>query len=98
MEFATFADRAGTIDDEAADLEIVAHVRDLLADAGDDTDERAEPQTLELVARFAQEVQQAQDLTTARRANPSALRCTARTVNPHKQRTSPWRIRHGQPA
>ncbi|SDC86895.1 ATP-dependent DNA ligase LigA [Natrinema hispanicum] len=54
MEFATFADRAGTIDDEAADLEIVAHVRDLLADAGDDTDERAEPQTLELVARFAQ--------------------------------------------
>lgn len=54
MEFATFADRAGTIDDEAADLEIVAHVRDLLADAGDDTDEGAEPQTLELVARFAQ--------------------------------------------
>ncbi|ELZ21392.1 ATP-dependent DNA ligase LigA [Natrinema limicola] len=54
MEFATFADRAGTIDDEAADLEIVTHVRDLLADAGDDTDEGAEPQTLELVARFAQ--------------------------------------------
>ncbi len=54
MEFATFADRAGTIDDEAADLEIVAYVRDLLADASDDTDEGAEPQTLELVARFAQ--------------------------------------------
>ncbi|QCW02036.1 ATP-dependent DNA ligase LigA [Natrinema pallidum] len=45
MEFATFADRAATIDAEPADLEIVAHVRDLLADAGSD---------LEIVARFAQ--------------------------------------------
>ncbi|MFA9416835.1 ATP-dependent DNA ligase LigA [Natrinema sp. HArc-T2] len=54
MEFATFADRAGTIDAEAADLEIVAYVRDLLADAGDDADEGADPETLELVARFAQ--------------------------------------------
>ncbi|MBZ6496528.1 ATP-dependent DNA ligase LigA [Natrinema longum] len=45
MEFATFADRAGTIDAEPADLEIVAHVRELLAEAGDD---------LEIVARFAQ--------------------------------------------
>ena len=53
MEFATFADRAGTIDAEAADLEIVAHVRDLLA-AGDDACEGAKPETLELVARFAQ--------------------------------------------
>lgn len=60
MEFATFADRAGTIEAEPADLEIVAHVRDLLADAGDDSEERrssqdaVEPQTLEIVARFAQ--------------------------------------------
>ncbi|WP_226041880.1 ATP-dependent DNA ligase LigA [Natrinema sp. DC36] len=45
MEFATFADRAGTIDAEPADLEIVAHVRELLVDAGDN---------LEIVARFAQ--------------------------------------------
>ncbi len=45
MEFATFADRAGTIDAEPADLEIVAHVRDLLADAGDE---------IEVVARFVQ--------------------------------------------
>ncbi|MFD1564141.1 ATP-dependent DNA ligase LigA [Haloarchaeobius amylolyticus] len=54
MEFATFADRAGTIDAEPADLEIVAHVRELLADAGDDACGGAEPQTLEIVARFAQ--------------------------------------------
>jgi len=54
MEFATFADRAGTIDAEAADLEIVAHVRDLLTDAGGDAGDGTEPQTLELVARFAQ--------------------------------------------
>ncbi|MFC6765549.1 ATP-dependent DNA ligase LigA [Natrinema soli] len=60
MEFATFADRAGTIDAEPADLEIVAHVRELLAEAGDDSEERrssgaaVEPQTLEIVARFAQ--------------------------------------------
>ncbi|ELY63984.1 ATP-dependent DNA ligase LigA [Natrinema versiforme] len=45
MKFATFADRAGTIDAEPADLEIVAHVRELLADAGDE---------IEIVARFAQ--------------------------------------------
>ncbi|SEV88994.1 ATP-dependent DNA ligase LigA [Natrinema salifodinae] len=44
MEFATFADRAGTIEAEPADLEIVAHVRDLLADADD----------VEIVARFVQ--------------------------------------------
>ncbi|QLK26213.1 ATP-dependent DNA ligase [Natrinema zhouii] len=60
MEFATFADRAGTIDAEPADLEIVAHVRELLAEAGDESEERrssgaaGEPQTLEIVARFAQ--------------------------------------------
>ncbi len=60
MEFATFADRAGTIEAEPADLEIVAHVRDLLADASDDGEERrssenaVEPQTLEIVARFVQ--------------------------------------------
>ncbi|WP_222918955.1 ATP-dependent DNA ligase LigA [Natrinema sp. SYSU A 869] len=60
MEFATFADRAGTIEAEPADLEIVAHVRDLLEDAGDDGEERrssgavVELQTLEIVARFAQ--------------------------------------------
>ncbi|WP_254764087.1 ATP-dependent DNA ligase LigA [Natrinema marinum] len=60
MEFATFADRAGTIEAEPADLEIVAHVRDLLADAGNDGEGRrsskdaVEPQTLELVARFVQ--------------------------------------------
>ncbi|QCS42689.1 ATP-dependent DNA ligase LigA [Natrinema versiforme] len=60
MEFATFADRAGTIEAEPADLEIVAHVRELLADAGDDSEERrdsqdaVEPQTLEIAARFAQ--------------------------------------------
>ncbi|ELY94405.1 ATP-dependent DNA ligase I [Natrialba hulunbeirensis JCM 10989] len=45
MEFATFADRAATIEAESADLEIVAHVRDLLAEAGDD---------LPIVARFVQ--------------------------------------------
>ncbi|OAQ51129.1 DNA ligase [Natrinema mahii] len=45
MEFATFADRAGTIDAEPADLEIVAHVRDLLADAEGE---------IEVVARFVQ--------------------------------------------
>ncbi|WMT07690.1 ATP-dependent DNA ligase [Natrinema thermotolerans] len=45
MEFATFADRAGTIDAEPADLEIVAHVRDLLAAADDE---------IEVVARFVQ--------------------------------------------
>ncbi|WP_408958605.1 ATP-dependent DNA ligase LigA [Natrinema sp. 74] len=60
MEFATFADRAGTIEAEPADLEIVAHVRDLLADAGSDSEGRrapeaaVEPQTLEVVARFVQ--------------------------------------------
>ncbi|WP_226006568.1 ATP-dependent DNA ligase LigA [Natrinema salinisoli] len=45
MEFATFADRAGTIEAEPADLEVIAHVRDLLADAGSD---------LEVAARFVQ--------------------------------------------
>ncbi|ELY42612.1 ATP-dependent DNA ligase LigA [Natronorubrum sulfidifaciens] len=45
MEFATFADRVAAIDAESADLEIVAHVRELLEDAGDD---------LEIVARFVQ--------------------------------------------
>ncbi|RZH69382.1 ATP-dependent DNA ligase LigA [Natrinema altunense] len=45
MEFATFADRAATIEAEPADLEVVAHVRDLFADAGSD---------LEVVARFVQ--------------------------------------------
>ncbi|SIR89554.1 ATP-dependent DNA ligase LigA [Natronorubrum thiooxidans] len=45
MEFATFADRAAAIDAEPADLEIVAHVRDLLENANDD---------LEIVARFVQ--------------------------------------------
>ncbi|OIB56697.1 ATP-dependent DNA ligase LigA [Natrialba sp. SSL1] len=45
MEFATFADRAATIEAESADLEIVTHVRDLLAEAGDD---------LPIVARFVQ--------------------------------------------
>ncbi|ELY95960.1 ATP-dependent DNA ligase LigA [Natrialba taiwanensis] len=45
MEFATFADRVAAIDAESADLEIVAHVRDLFADAGDD---------LPVVARFVQ--------------------------------------------
>ncbi|RQG89992.1 ATP-dependent DNA ligase [Natrarchaeobius halalkaliphilus] len=46
MEFATFADRAGTIEAEPADLEIVAHVETLLEEAGDDD--------LEIVARFVQ--------------------------------------------
>ncbi|MFC4437690.1 MULTISPECIES: ATP-dependent DNA ligase LigA [Natrialbaceae] len=46
MEFATFADRAAAIEAEPADLEIVAHVTALL--------EAAEPQTLEIVARFVQ--------------------------------------------
>jgi DNA ligase-1 len=45
MEFAEFADRAEEIEAESADLEIVSHVRDLLADAGDD---------LETVTRFVQ--------------------------------------------
>ncbi|MDF9747129.1 ATP-dependent DNA ligase LigA [Natrinema salsiterrestre] len=45
MEFATFADRAGTIEAEPADLEVIAHVRDLIADAGSD---------LEVAARFVQ--------------------------------------------
>ncbi|NGM67576.1 ATP-dependent DNA ligase [Natronolimnobius sp. AArcel1] len=45
MEFATFADRVAAIDDESADLEIVAHVTDLLTDAETD---------LDVVARFVQ--------------------------------------------
>ncbi|ELY81579.1 ATP-dependent DNA ligase LigA [Natrinema pallidum] len=45
MEFATFADRAATIDAEPADLEIVAHVRDLLAAAEGE---------IEVVTRFVQ--------------------------------------------
>ena len=45
MEFATFADRVAAIDAESADLEIIAHVRELLEDAGDD---------LAVVARFVQ--------------------------------------------
>jgi len=45
MEFATFADRAATIEAESADLEIVDHVRSLLEAAGDD---------LETVVRFVQ--------------------------------------------
>ncbi|MFC4246582.1 ATP-dependent DNA ligase LigA [Natribaculum luteum] len=45
MKFAAFADRAGEIEAEASDLEIVDHVTSLLADANDD---------LELVARFVQ--------------------------------------------
>ncbi|AXR82241.1 ATP-dependent DNA ligase LigA [Natrarchaeobaculum sulfurireducens] len=52
MEFATFADRAAAIEAEPADLEIVDHVRALLEDASDD--DRGEPQTLEIVARFVQ--------------------------------------------
>ncbi|QLG47817.1 ATP-dependent DNA ligase LigA [Natrinema halophilum] len=55
MEFATFAEHAGTIEAETADLETVVHVRDLLSEAAtaDDGAERG-PQTLEIVARFAQ--------------------------------------------
>ncbi|WP_265111696.1 ATP-dependent DNA ligase LigA [Halosolutus halophilus] len=45
MEFATFADRAAAIEAEPADLEIVDHVTDLLADANAD---------LDIVARFVQ--------------------------------------------
>ncbi|AEH37323.1 ATP-dependent DNA ligase LigA [Halopiger xanaduensis] len=45
MQFATFADRAAAIEAEPADLEIVAHVTDLLRDAEAD---------LEIVARFVQ--------------------------------------------
>ncbi|APW98607.1 DNA ligase [Halobiforma lacisalsi AJ5] len=55
MEFATFADRAAAIEAEPADLEIVAHVRDLLEDAGDaenGADDRIA--TVEIVARFVQ--------------------------------------------
>ncbi|MFP8958211.1 ATP-dependent DNA ligase LigA [Natrialbaceae archaeon A-CW3] len=52
MEFATFADRAATIEAESADLEIVSHVRELFEDAdghrGDGTPD------LEIVARFVQ--------------------------------------------
>ncbi|SFC36322.1 DNA ligase-1 [Halobiforma haloterrestris] len=58
MEFATFADRAAAIEAEPADLEIVAHVRDLLEDAGDpeSTDNGADDRiaTVEIVARFVQ--------------------------------------------
>ncbi|WP_339103593.1 ATP-dependent DNA ligase LigA [Haloterrigena salinisoli] len=60
MEFATFADRAAAIEAEPADLEIIAHVSDLLADADGDSEERrsadsaVEPQNLEIVARFVQ--------------------------------------------
>ncbi|ELZ16862.1 ATP-dependent DNA ligase I [Haloterrigena salina JCM 13891] len=60
MEFATFADRAAAIEAEPADLEIVARTSELLADAGDDSEERGsadsavEPQTVEIVARFVQ--------------------------------------------
>ncbi|ARS90882.1 ATP-dependent DNA ligase LigA [Natrarchaeobaculum aegyptiacum] len=62
MEFATFADRAGAIDAESADLEIVDHVRALLEDVGENgaaagsdgeaTD--AGPEAIEIVARFVQ--------------------------------------------
>ncbi|MDQ2051941.1 ATP-dependent DNA ligase LigA [Natronolimnohabitans sp. A-GB9] len=56
MEFATFADRAAAIEAEPADLEIVAHVSDLLDEAGDSEDGAgdAEPRTVEIVARFVQ--------------------------------------------
>ncbi|NUB92190.1 ATP-dependent DNA ligase [Haloterrigena sp. SYSU A121-1] len=60
MEFATFADRAAAIEAEPADLEIVARTSELLADAGDDSEERrsadsaVDPQTVEIVARFVQ--------------------------------------------
>ncbi|ADB60783.1 DNA ligase I, ATP-dependent Dnl1 [Haloterrigena turkmenica DSM 5511] len=60
MEFATFADRAAAIEAEPADLEIVARTSELLADAGDDSEDRrsagsaVDPQTLEVVARFVQ--------------------------------------------
>ncbi len=45
MEFATFADHCAAIEAEPADLEITAHVADLLTEAGTD---------LEVVARFVQ--------------------------------------------
>ncbi|WP_255191107.1 ATP-dependent DNA ligase LigA [Natronobeatus ordinarius] len=45
MEFAAFAERAGEIEAESADLEIVDHVTALLEEANDD---------LEVVARFVQ--------------------------------------------
>ncbi|WP_049920980.1 ATP-dependent DNA ligase LigA [Halopiger djelfimassiliensis] len=57
MEFATFADRAGTIEAEPADLEVVAHVRDLLEAAADGSGRAADdgdPRTVEIVARFVQ--------------------------------------------
>ncbi|WP_126661000.1 ATP-dependent DNA ligase LigA [Haloterrigena salifodinae] len=60
MEFATFADRAAAIEAEPADLEIVARTSELLADAGDDSEDRrsagsaVDPQTVEIVARFVQ--------------------------------------------
>jgi len=56
MEFADFADRAATIEAESADTEIVTHVTDLLATAGED---------LPTVARFVQgRVFPAHDSTT----------------------------------
>ncbi|WP_049927189.1 ATP-dependent DNA ligase LigA [Halopiger goleimassiliensis] len=59
MEFATFADRAGTIEAEPADLEIVDHVRALLEEAGSAGESESpktarEPATIEIVARFVQ--------------------------------------------
>ncbi len=61
MEFATFADRAGAIDAEPADLEIIDHVTALLTAAADDDGAGAgaraaetEPATVDIVARFVQ--------------------------------------------
>jgi len=91
MEFATFADRAGTIDAEPADLEIVVHVRELLAEAGDEREKRrsagaaVDPQTLEIVARFAQgRVFPAWDSTTLD-IGPSA--CYERSIARAAERT-----------
>ncbi|AFZ71577.1 ATP-dependent DNA ligase LigA [Natronobacterium gregoryi] len=53
MEFATFADRAAAIEAEPADLAIIEHVQDLLADTDGDA-ESGEPRTIEIVARFVQ--------------------------------------------
>ncbi|MFP9192229.1 ATP-dependent DNA ligase LigA [Natronosalvus vescus] len=52
MEFATFADRAATIEAESADLEIVDQVRALLEDADGQRDDGTPD--LEVVARFVQ--------------------------------------------
>jgi DNA ligase-1 len=75
MEFATFADRAATIEAEPADLEIVAGVRDLLAEAEGE---------IEVVARFVQgRVFPAWDSTTLDVGPSACYEAIARAAGPN---------------